>query len=79
LGVRTFTVYILTNRSGTLYIGVTSKLDERMNAHRARLVRGFSAKYQLDRLVYIEQYPTARDAIAGRNSSRGGGGRRRSR
>ena len=62
--MRTFTVYILTNRSGTLYIGVTSKLDERMNAHRARLVRGFSAKYQLDRLVYIEQYPTARDAIA---------------
>ena len=54
-----------------LYIGVTSKLDERMNAHRARLVRGFSAKYQLDRLVYIEQYPTARDAIAREKEFRG--------
>ena len=62
--MRTFTVYILTNRSGTLYVGVTSKLDQRLNVHQARLVRGFSAKYHCDRLVYVEQYPTARDAIA---------------
>ena len=61
--MRTYSVYILTNRSGTLYVGVTGNLAHRLWAHRSRLVRGFAAKYQLDRLVYAEEYPTARDAI----------------
>ena len=62
--MRTYFVYILTNRSGTLYVGVTGDLAYRLWAHRSGLVRGFAAKYQLDRLVYAEEHPTARDAIA---------------
>ena len=62
--MRTYFVYILTNRSGTLYVGVTGNLAYRLWAHRSRLVRGFAAKYHLDRLVHAEEHPTARDAIA---------------
>ena len=47
-------VYILTNRSGTLYIGVTSDLERRMYEHRHKLVKGFTSRYNIDRLVYIE-------------------------
>ena len=47
-------VYILTNRSGTLYIGVTGDLERRMYEHRHKLVKGFTSRYNIDRLVYIE-------------------------
>ncbi|WP_417607655.1 GIY-YIG nuclease family protein [Oceanimonas baumannii] len=46
-------VYMLTNqRNGTLYIGVTSNLVQRIWQHRQRAVEGFSARYGLHWLVY---------------------------
>jgi putative endonuclease len=63
--VRTFYVYILTNNTQVLYIGVTSNLDGRLYEHiRDRDPKSFSARYNLDRLVYYEDYPTALEAIA---------------
>ena len=48
-------VYLLTNRpNGTLYTGVTSNLANRIWQHRNRITKGFSAKYNLTRLVYFE-------------------------
>ena len=52
--MRHWFVYILTNRSGTLYIGVTDDLGRRLTEHRERVVRGFSSRYQLTRLIYVE-------------------------
>ncbi len=48
-------VYILASkRNGTLYIGMTSDLLKRVDEHRKNLVKGFTAKYQVHRLIYFE-------------------------
>ncbi len=55
-------VYILTNKSGTLYIGITNNLKRRMYEHREKRNQGFSSKYNIDKLVFFEHFnPT--DAI----------------
>ena len=61
---RTYWVYILTNRSGTLYVGVTNDLERRMAEHAAGGVGSFTGRYALNRLIYAEPYPDVRDAIA---------------
>lgn len=49
-----FYVYILSSLSGTLYTGVTNNLEHRIYQHKHKLVNGFTKKYNVDRLVYIE-------------------------
>jgi len=57
-------VYSLTNkRNGTLYVGVTSDLIQRVYQHKNNLVDGFSKKYQTHKLVYFEQHQTMDTAI----------------
>jgi putative endonuclease len=63
--MRTYYVYIVTNRSGTLYIGVTNDLERRMLEHKAGLVPlSFSSRYKTDRLVYFEEGSDVQAAIA---------------
>jgi len=57
-------VYILSSKSGVLYIGVTSRLDTRFLQHKMKLIGGFSRKYHTDRLVYFERFEDIRVAIA---------------
>lgn len=57
-------VYILTNHTGTLYVGVTNDLERRLEEHRQGLGSRFAAAYNLRRLVYYEVYGDIRDAIA---------------
>lgn len=60
----TYYVYILANRrNGTLYIGITNNLVRRVYEHRNKLVQGFSQKYDLDKLVYYEEYQNSYTAI----------------
>jgi putative endonuclease len=48
-------VYILANRTNTvLYTGFTSNLSSRIETHKAKAVPGFTARYNVDRLVYYE-------------------------
>ena len=61
---RTYWVYVLTNRSGTLYVGVTNDLEQRTAEHAASGEETFAGRYALDRLVYAEPYTDVRDAIA---------------
>ncbi len=50
-------VYIMTNRrNGTLYVGCTADLARRVWEHRADVGEGFTRKYGLKRLVYVERY-----------------------
>jgi putative endonuclease len=59
-----FCVYILASkRNGTLYIGVTSELAARVWQHKSKAVEGFTAKYDVDRLVYYEAHGSAEAAI----------------
>ena len=57
-------VYIMTNHAnGVLYVGVTSDLSRRAYEHREGLIKGFTKRYGLKRLVYFERYDDIRDAI----------------
>ncbi len=58
-------VYILASqRNGTLYIGVTSNLVQRVYQHRESLADGFSKQYGVKMLVWFEQHDTMESAIA---------------
>ena len=57
-------VYMLANRpEGTLYVGVTANLARRAYKHRERTSDGFTKRYNLQRLVWIERYDDIRRAI----------------
>ena len=58
-----FYVYIMTNKSHTLYTGVTNDLERRVYEHKQKLVAGFTAKYNIDRLVYYEATQDVNSAI----------------
>jgi putative endonuclease len=60
---KTYFVYIMTNRSKTLYTGVTGNLMQRVRQHKTGSGSGFTAKYKLDRLVYFERFEDIRNAI----------------
>jgi putative endonuclease len=58
-------VYILASRrNGTLYVGVTSDLVARVDAHRRGVIEGFTKKYGVTVLVYHETHDTMAGAIA---------------
>ncbi len=57
-------VYLLTNKhNNVLYTGVTTDLIRRIYQHKAKLVKGFTSKYNVDRLVYYEACTNIVDAI----------------
>ena len=60
---RIFYVYVLSNISKMLYIGVTNNLERRILEHKNKLIPGFSQKYNLQRLIYFEPFGDIRDAI----------------
>lgn len=58
-------VYIMTNKNNTvLYTGVTSDLKGRVWQHRAKLIAGFTKKYNINKLVYYEVLEDAYYAIS---------------
>ena len=55
---------MITNQYNTvLYIGVTNNLIRRIYEHKNKLVKGFSSKYNLNKLVYYEQTESIESAI----------------
>ena len=61
---KTYYVYIMTNKSdAVLYIGVTNNLQRRIYEHKNKLVKGFSEKYNLCKLVYYETTNDVNSAI----------------
>ena len=57
-------VYILTNKPlGTLYIGVTSNLPQRVWQHKNKVTKGFTEKYSLNKLVWYEVHEEMMSAI----------------
>jgi putative endonuclease len=61
---RTFHVYILASESGVLYTGMTNNLIRRMVEHKQKKIPGFTAKYNVTKLVWFEAYGKAKSAIA---------------
>ena len=63
-------VYILTNYTNkVLYTGVTNNLSKRVYEHKQKLVDGFTAKYNLNKLVYNEEFPKPEDRKSARLNS----------
>ena len=58
-----FYTYILGSISGTLYIGMTSNLARRVWQHKQHEIAGFTAKYEVDRLLHFESFDDVRTAI----------------
>ncbi len=57
-------VYILASgRNGTLYIGVTSSLEDRVSLHKQDFVEGFTKRYGVHHLVYYEMHAAMPEAI----------------
>jgi len=74
---RCYCVYIMTNRSKTLYVGVTNNLHRRVGEHKFGNGSVFCKHYKLDRLVYYESFDDVRQAINREKRLKGGFGSRR--
>jgi putative endonuclease len=61
---RTYYVYIMASASRTLYIGVTNNLRRRVYEHAHKRVPGFTAKYNIARLVHFETTSSVTAALA---------------
>ena len=62
--LKRFYVYILASqRNGTLYIGITNNLRRRIFEHKNKIIKGFTTKYNVDKLVYWETYAAPGQAI----------------
>jgi putative endonuclease len=57
-------VYIMTNRSKTIYTGVTGYLEKRVFEHKQGIKGEFARRYNIDRLVYFERFGEVHAAIA---------------
>jgi putative endonuclease len=62
--MKNYYVYIITNNTLVLYIGVTNNLERRIAEHKSSLIQGFARDYGLKYLVYYEQCSSVNDAIA---------------
>ena len=60
---KTYFVYIMSNRSKTLYTGVTNSLFRRVRQHKEATGSEFTARYKLDRLIYFERFDDVHRAI----------------
>ena len=56
--------YIMTNKSRTLYTGITNNIGRRVQEHKNKLTPGFTSKYNITMLVYYEEFGDVRNAIA---------------
>jgi len=64
-------VYIMTNKSGTLYTGVTNNLIQRVYQHKNKLIDGFTKKYNIQNLIYFETFSDVTSAIAREKTIKG--------
>ena len=62
--MKQYFVYIMASASGTLYTGVTGDLERRVAEHKQKLIPGFTARYNITRLVWYETTPDVKSAIA---------------
>jgi putative endonuclease len=61
----TYYVYMLTNWNNTvMYLGVTDNLERRLYEHKNKLVKGFTEKYNVNKLVYFEETQDVTAALA---------------
>jgi putative endonuclease len=60
---KTLYVYIMASKTGTLYVGMTDNINRRVYEHKHHLISGFTDKYKVDRLIYLEAINDPASAI----------------
>ena len=66
-------VYLMTNRYNTvIYTGMTSNLQRRIYEHKEKIIKGFTSKYNVEKLVYYEYYEDVNTAIHREKEIKGG-------
>ncbi|MDP3025268.1 MAG: excinuclease ABC subunit C [candidate division Zixibacteria bacterium RBG_16_43_9] len=62
---RQYYVYLMTNKNNTvIYTGVTSDLKKRVYEHRLKFVKGFTKRYNIEKLIYYEIFDDPYNAIS---------------
>ena len=61
--MKIFYVYIVTNNSRTIYIGLANNLSRRIYEHKSKLIEGLTKKYNIHKLVYFEVFNNPDEAI----------------
>lgn len=62
--MKAYFVYVMSNESRMIYVGVTNSLKHRVAQHKKKLIAGFTRRYNLYKLVFYEMFPDIRKAIA---------------
>ena len=71
-------VYFMTNKNNTvIYVGVTSNLIKRVYQHKAKVFKGFTLKYNCDKLVYFEEFDDINQAITREKQLKSGNRKRK--
>ncbi len=71
MGDRTAYVYIMGNTRGVLYVGFTTDLETRISQHKSKQIKGFSAKYSTNRLLYFEVFDHPIEALEAEKTIKG--------
>lgn len=61
--MKTYYVYIMASESGTFYTGITSNLKRRVFEHKTKATPGFTSRYNVTKLIYVEMFKTPDAAI----------------
>jgi len=62
--MKAYWVYMMANwTNGVLYIGVTNNLERRIAEHKTKSLKGFSEKYNVNKLVYCEEFKDVKEAL----------------
>ena len=56
-------VYMMANKSRTLYTGVTNDLERRVDEHKSKCTPGFTSKYNITQLIWYDQFGDIHKAI----------------
>ena len=70
--MRNYYTYIATNKLNTvLYTGITNDLERRMFEHRDKLIPGFTSKYNVNKLIWYEDFSSPEEAIIAEKKIKG--------
>ena len=71
-------VYLMTNKNNTvIYTGVTNNLKKRVSQHKDKIIKGFTEKYNIVKLVYYEIFNNPYDAISREKQIKAGSRKRK--
>ena len=71
-------IYFMANKNNTvIYVGVTSALEKRVYQHKTKFYKGFTSRYNCDKLVYFEEFNDINQAITREKQLKAGNRRRK--